>query len=81
MTDAAIIQEAPFELWRLPKVAAKTGLSTRTIWRMCAADTFPEPRRIGAVAVAWRSTEVIEWMVSLPVAKSTDVAERAIRAR
>ena len=60
--------DVTLELWRLPKVAAKTGVSSATIWRWVAAGTFPEPRRVGANAVAWRSDEVLAWMDGRPVA-------------
>lgn len=60
--------DTSLEFWRVPKVAEKTGLSVRTIWKWVNEGKFPEARRIGATAVAWRSTDVLAWMNSRPVA-------------
>jgi prophage regulatory protein len=67
MSEATTKMDATVELWRLPKVVERTGLSKTTIWRMTKAGTFPAPRQVGASAVAWRSTEILKWIDDLPV--------------
>ena len=69
MTDQSPHYDASLELWRLPKVIERTGLARATIYVMIREGRFPEPRQVGAKAVAWRSTDVLAWMHGLPVAK------------
>lgn len=47
---------------RLPEVLDRTGLSSVTIWRKERAGVFPARVRLGPNAVAWRESEVNEWM-------------------
>jgi len=54
-------------LWRMPALIERTGLSKTTIEDMVARDLFPAPRQIGARAIAWLASEVIEWMRSRPI--------------
>ena len=53
-------------LLRMKEVTTITKVSSNTINRWCAAGTFPAPRKIGAHAIAWLSSEVTEWMRSCP---------------
>ncbi len=52
------------KLLRIAEIEAATGLDRSTIYRRINADppTFPEPVAIGARAVAWRASEVAEWI-------------------
>lgn len=58
------------ELWRLETVTAKTGLGKSMIYRKLHAGTFPRPRRVGDRAIAWLRSEVVDWMHTLPEARS-----------
>jgi prophage regulatory protein len=58
-----------------PRTAA-TGeqlvqLSRSTIYAAVKAGTFPAPVRIGARAVAWRVSEVEQWLEARPLANAT----------
>jgi prophage regulatory protein len=50
----ALIRKA--ELKRL------VGLSDISIWRMVRSKDFPQPLRIGKRAVAWRASDIMEWV-------------------
>jgi predicted DNA-binding transcriptional regulator AlpA len=67
MTDNATKHDPSLELWRMPRVIEKTGLSKTAINDMIRAGTFPKARQISAQAVAWRSIEVLTWMDARPV--------------
>ena len=62
------IQEPNHELWRLPTVKAITTLSEPTIYRLMKLKLddggFPRPLKLGALAVAWRSDEILSWIES-----------------
>lgn len=62
--------DVSLELWRLPKVIEKVGLGRSSILAMVKEGKFPRPRRVGASAVAWWSSEVVEWIAALPVAET-----------
>jgi prophage regulatory protein len=51
-------------LLKRPKVEELTGLSTSAIYAAVARGTFPKPVKIGAKAVAWRSSAVSAWINS-----------------
>ena len=46
---------------RLPMVLRTTGLGRSTIYKLISENRFPGPVRLGARAVAWRTTEVDRW--------------------
>lgn len=52
------------KLLRIAEVEAATGLDRSTIYRRINANppTFPEPVAIGARAVAWRASDVSQWI-------------------
>jgi prophage regulatory protein len=50
------------KLLRLPEVKDLTCRSTSRIYADMAAGTFPKPVRIGVRAVAWRESELQEWL-------------------
>lgn len=55
------------KLLRLPAVCALVGLSKTSIYAAMVKDTglgFPVPVRIGCRAVAWRESEVLDWIES-----------------
>ncbi len=56
----------PTKLLRLPEVELTTGLKKSAIYQRVKLRTFPQPLKLGAKAVAWRSDEVQEWIKNLP---------------
>ena len=53
------------KLLRRPEVEAITGLSCSSIYALMAKGEFPRPMRVGPRAVAWRDSDVQEWIDSL----------------
>ena len=53
------------KLLRRPEVEAVTGLSRASIYARMAKGDFPRPMRLGPRAVAWRDSDVQEWIDSL----------------
>lgn len=53
---------------RLPTVMKLTGLGRSTIYRLVAAERFPQPVKLGFRAIAWRRNEVERWSDERPVA-------------
>lgn len=51
-------------LIRRREVEAHTGLARSTIYEFVAEGKFPPPVHIGARAVAWRESDVAEWIES-----------------
>ena len=49
---------------RLSELTKITGLSKSTIERLRAAGDFPEPFSLGPRSVAWKSTDIEEWIES-----------------
>lgn len=47
---------------RLPEVMARTSLSRRSIYRRMGEGTFPRSVPLGENSVAWRESEIVEWM-------------------
>ncbi len=66
-------------LIRRPEVQRLTGLSRSSLYEMIAAGKFPAPVRIGERAVAWRESEIREWIEARPPAlPAIDLEEVAI---
>ena len=57
-------------LARRRQVEQLVQLSRSTIYAAVKAGTFPAPVRIGARAVAWRISEVEQWLEARPLASS-----------
>lgn len=51
-------------LIRLPAVIEMTGYSRASIYRLMNDGAFPLCVKLGARAVAWRSTDIDEWISS-----------------
>tara|TARA_R110000868_G_scaffold148473_4_gene370427 strand:+ start:353 stop:553 length:201 start_codon:yes stop_codon:yes gene_type:complete len=47
---------------RRPAVEAITGLSRSTIYQNMQAGEFPKPIRLGAKAVGWVESEIVDWI-------------------
>ncbi|WP_132242910.1 helix-turn-helix transcriptional regulator [Primorskyibacter sedentarius] len=50
------------KLLRRPDVQARTGLSPSTLYDWMKRGQFPKPVKLGSRLVAWRETEVAEWL-------------------
>lgn len=51
---------------RRPEVECLTGLSRTTIYRLMAANSFPQQRRLGPNSVGWPHAEITNWINSRP---------------
>ena len=51
-------------LLRRPEVEARTGLSRSTIYDWMKRGEFPQPVKLGERLVAWRESDVSEWLES-----------------
>ena len=54
--------EAVEMLLRKPKVLSKTGLANSTLYYLMSKGDFPLPVKIGERSVAWKKTEIEEWI-------------------
>lgn len=52
------------KLLRRPEVEARTGLSRSTLYDWMKRGEFPQPVRLGTRLVAWRESDVTEWLES-----------------
>ncbi len=52
-------------LIRSKEVQAITGLPKSSLHNMARAGAFPAPLKLGARAVAWRESDVDEWIARL----------------
>jgi len=50
------------KLLRRPEVEARTGLSRSTIYAWMKDGEFPAPVALGARLVAWRESDIREWL-------------------
>jgi prophage regulatory protein len=58
-------EQRPVEqLIRIGEVKRLTGLSTATLYRKIAANDFPRPVALGALARAWPLSEVQDWIAA-----------------
>lgn len=52
------------KLLRRPEVEARTGLSRSTLYAWMKCGNFPQPVKLGARLVAWRESDVSNWLES-----------------
>jgi prophage regulatory protein len=57
----------PDVLLRIPDVKQMTGMSRTEIYRRLEAGRFPRPVQLGPQSIAWRQSEVQQWIASLPM--------------
>lgn len=55
-------------LIRLPEVLEMVGCARTSIYVWQKTAGFPQPVRIGARAVAWRESDLLEWLENRPKA-------------
>lgn len=60
----------PERLIRMREVKSRTGLARSTVYAAMAAGTFPHPIKIGERAVAWRESEIAQWIANV-ITRST----------
>lgn len=65
----SVTQTRPGKLIRLPLVEDRTGLGKSSIYAGVKARTFPAPVRLSARAVAWRETDVDQWIAGRTTAR------------
>jgi prophage regulatory protein len=51
-------------LLRRPEVEDRTGLARSTLYDWMARGEFPQPVKLGARIVAWRESDVTQWLES-----------------
>lgn len=61
-------------LLRLREVEQLTGLRRSAIYDGARRGTFPRPRKLTAVATAWREDEVRAWIEARPVVGGAEAA-------
>ena len=54
------------ELWSVKIVKVKTGLSRTTLYKYIKLGLFPRQRQLGPGRVAWRASDVRDWIESRP---------------
>ena len=54
-------------LLRRPIVEDLTGLSRSSIYQKIRKAEFPRPVKIGCRAVAWKSSDIEDWLNSRPI--------------
>lgn len=64
MTTEARAPRAALRMLRLPQVCKVTGLSRAMIYRLQAAQRFPQSVPITTHAVGWIESEVQEWLAT-----------------
>lgn len=50
------------KLIRRPEVESRTGLSRSTLYDWMKRGEFPQPVKLGARLVAWRESDVLNWI-------------------
>lgn len=65
-------------LVRLPEVRFLTGLGKSSIYEGVKAGTFPQAVRVTDYAVAWRKSEVDQWIASRPSA-AVEPTDKTVR--
>jgi prophage regulatory protein len=63
--------DADFVFWRLQDVMKNTGLPKSTIYALLQEGDFPTQYCLGGRAVAWRSTDIMDWMKSRKKVKAS----------
>ncbi|MBK6558566.1 helix-turn-helix transcriptional regulator [Candidatus Skiveiella danica] len=59
-----VTQTRPEKLLRLDAVEERTGLKKSSVYAGMKSHTFPAPVRLSARAVAWRESEIDQWIAA-----------------
>lgn len=76
MTAANDNHQRRDRLIRMPELVERTGFSRTTIYRRVKDGTLPRPLLVGSSAIAWRESQIDEWISNLQE-KPTDTAQAA----
>ncbi len=68
-SDTELQDDGEDRLMKLPEVMRMTALSRSEVYRRVAARQFPTPVRLGSQAIAWRLSDIRNWIASLPPAR------------
>ena len=60
-------ENVELRLERAPEVMARTGFSRSQLSRAVSRGEFPQPVQISTRSVAWRSSDVDQWIRSRPL--------------
>ena len=60
------------KLLKIEDVVSMTSISRSAIYGMMKAGEFPNSRRVGAQAVRWRLSDVLDWIEALPESDPND---------
>ena len=60
--DAAVSNDRPDRILRLPAVLDRTGLSRSTLYRKIQEGTFPKQIALGVRTAGWRKLSIAAWM-------------------
>ena len=71
----------PVQILRRPAVVARTGLPTRSIYRLMQRGAFPRPVPISALSVGWLAHEIDEWIAGRIAAREATAHSDEIEAR
>jgi prophage regulatory protein len=66
--------QTTFQFLREPQVAAMTGLSKSTRWRLEKAGKFPKRRRLSARSIGWLFSEIKNWVRTRNAAEAGSIA-------
>ena len=60
-------EQKTFKFLREAQVAALTGLSKTTRWRLEKQGLFPKKRQLSMKAVGWLASEIEDWIQKAPI--------------
>jgi prophage regulatory protein len=66
-----------FNFLREPQVAALTGLSKSTRWRLEKHGEFPKKRQLSTNSVGWLASEIEEWIQTRTTIKTGNIADKS----
>ena len=61
----------PNAIMRRPEVVRMLGISRGTLYRWMSTGNFPRPIRLGPASIAWRRSDIDEWLASRPQSGAT----------
>jgi prophage regulatory protein len=59
------------QIYRLPAVEARTGLSRTGVYEAMARNEFPQSIKLGPRAVGWAESEITAWIESRKAMRDT----------
>jgi prophage regulatory protein len=62
-------------LYRLRDVVSITGRRPSTIYKDISEGRFPRPVQLGAQSVAWKKSELDEWIDTRPVTTAREIGQ------